>query len=161
MHGSVSCLVVCVNVATLPWHSIWWANPYILPPLFLRQWTLTTEPRDQWLGLDDVLPSDSRFREDLLALKVGDLKQAQAQKEKLEKRQRQDKKLRESLKADWSSTCLSLVTVSYITSMLMVGCSRSGKFSWPRFFLSVCPMLVCGEKVSCTWYLIEGNPSTY
>jgi len=41
------------------------------------------------------LPSDSRFREDLVALRGGDVGAAQAQKEALEQRQRQDKALRE------------------------------------------------------------------
>ncbi|KAF5838592.1 hypothetical protein DUNSADRAFT_2576 [Dunaliella salina] len=61
----------------------------------VRQWTLLSEPHDNWVGFDDALPSDSRFRADLQALLRGDLKAAQTQKELMEKRQRQDKKVRE------------------------------------------------------------------
>eukprot|EP00967_Tisochrysis_lutea_P029937 scaffold35068_cov23-Tisochrysis_lutea.AAC.3 len=64
-------------------------------PVSSWQWTLLSEPPDTWVGIDDPLPSDSRFRADLQALLCGDLKTAQMQKELMEKRQRQDKKARE------------------------------------------------------------------
>lgn len=43
---------------------------------------------------DQVLPSDSRFRSDLIALKKGDYVTAQSEKERLEVEQRRDRKLR-------------------------------------------------------------------
>eukprot|EP00798_Chlamydomonas_sp_ICE-L_P017077 gene17077-23372_t len=58
-------------------------------------WVLRDEPCKPWIPLDDALPSDSRYRLDLSTLRSGDVKQAQVMKEKLENRQRADKKLRE------------------------------------------------------------------
>jgi len=49
---------------------------------------------------DDVLPSDSRFREDLQALKKGDLELADKMKSELEERQRADKKNRQARMAE-------------------------------------------------------------
>lgn len=42
-----------------------------------------------------VLPSDARYRSDLVALKSGDVDKAQKEKERLEELQRRDRRLRE------------------------------------------------------------------
>jgi len=59
-----------------------------------RAWTLMSEPSDKWGPVPNPLPSDSRLRKDLRALADGDLVEAQAAKEELENRQREDAKLR-------------------------------------------------------------------
>lgn len=59
-----------------------------------RYWTLKSAKPDQWQPAPDPLPSDSRFRQDLACVARGDLKAAQEWKERLEHRQRADKKLR-------------------------------------------------------------------
>ena len=46
--------------------------------------------------VEDPLPSDCRFRSDLLALEQGDLDSAQREKERLENIQRREAKLREN-----------------------------------------------------------------
>eukprot|EP00198_Chlamydomonas_reinhardtii_P009896 XP_001699233.1 predicted protein [Chlamydomonas reinhardtii] len=60
-----------------------------------RYWSITKEVPDAWRPVPDPLPSDSRYRQDLVVLAAGDMKGAQAAKEALENRQRNDKKLRE------------------------------------------------------------------
>ena len=60
-----------------------------------RMWTLATDPSDLWVAEENPLPSDSRYRADLIALAQGDLKEAQVQKELLERQQRHEKKMRE------------------------------------------------------------------
>jgi len=61
-----------------------------------RYWTLATERPDTWQPASaGVLPSDARFRNDLVVLKDGDVKGSQQWKELLENVQRRDKKLRE------------------------------------------------------------------
>lgn len=59
-----------------------------------RVWTLRDSHPDSWTPVQDPLPSDSRYRQDLAMVAQGDLKAAQEWKEKLEHRQRADKKLR-------------------------------------------------------------------
>lgn len=59
-----------------------------------RYWTLCAEQYDRWTPVQDPLPSDCRYREDLQLLKAGDLAGAQEAKEKLERLQRRDQKLR-------------------------------------------------------------------
>jgi Oxysterol-binding protein len=60
-------------------------------------WTLVESEADEWRGVDDPLPSDCRFRQDLDALRRGDVAAAQQLKELLENRQRRDAKLRKGL----------------------------------------------------------------
>ncbi len=60
-----------------------------------RYWSVT-EPHDRWRPAPNPLPSDCRFRQDLVQLAAGDLKEAQRAKEALENMQRQDKKVREA-----------------------------------------------------------------
>ncbi|GIL82684.1 hypothetical protein Vretimale_8263 [Volvox reticuliferus] len=61
-----------------------------------RYWSVATEVPDRWRPIGDPLPSDSRFRQDLMVLEAGDMKGAQRAKELLENMQRHDKKLREA-----------------------------------------------------------------
>lgn len=61
-----------------------------------RYWTLAEAKPQHWDVLQDALPSDLRFRQDLAALAAGDLEQAQHYKEVLERQQRSDRKLREA-----------------------------------------------------------------
>ncbi|GLD93352.1 hypothetical protein PINS_up001944 [Pythium insidiosum] len=58
-------------------------------------WHVESEPAFAHTPVDDPLPSDSRFREDLIALKNGDIALAQAEKLRLEELQRADRKIRE------------------------------------------------------------------
>lgn len=60
----------------------------------VRFWTLVDDQPLEWKDDERPLPSDSRFREDLQALALGDLGAAQLAKETLENRQRADAKLR-------------------------------------------------------------------
>lgn len=60
-----------------------------------RYWTLCEEDYPSWRPVPDPLHSDSSTREDLQALKAGDLALAQRQKERLEQQQRYDRKLRQ------------------------------------------------------------------
>jgi len=53
-------------------------------------------PKAQVLPAEDPLPSDCRFRADLLALESGDLDLAQKEKDRLENIQRREAKLRDS-----------------------------------------------------------------
>ncbi|KAG2435871.1 hypothetical protein HXX76_007066 [Chlamydomonas incerta] len=62
----------------------------------VRYWSIAKETPDSWRPMPDPLPSDSRYRQDLVVLAGGDMKGAQAAKEALENRQRHDKKLREA-----------------------------------------------------------------
>lgn len=59
-----------------------------------RYWTLAEEQPEEWQPEEAPLPSDCRYRQDLALLAAGDVKAAQAAKEALEQRQRQDAKLR-------------------------------------------------------------------
>lgn len=59
-----------------------------------RYWTLLEEQHEEWQPEAAPLPSDCRYRRDLALLAAGDIKAAQAAKEALEQRQRQDAKLR-------------------------------------------------------------------
>ncbi|KAL4458310.1 hypothetical protein ABPG75_013175 [Micractinium tetrahymenae] len=59
-----------------------------------RYWTLLEERHEEWQPEEQPLPSDCRYRQDLALLAAGDVKAAQAAKEALEQRQRQDAKLR-------------------------------------------------------------------
>lgn len=59
-----------------------------------RYWTLKEEVVDCWTPIADPLPSDCRYREDLVWLSRGDLDRAQEWKCTLEHLQRADKKLR-------------------------------------------------------------------
>jgi hypothetical protein len=76
-----------------------------------RHWTLSEDPPEQWLPLSQqqqqqgsspehlqqqqyVLPSDSQHRQDLVALRAGDVRQAQQLKEHMEQQQRRDAKAR-------------------------------------------------------------------
>lgn len=59
-----------------------------------RYWTLAEEQPEEWEPEEAPLPSDCRYRQDLALLAAGDVKAAQAAKEALEQRQRQDAKLR-------------------------------------------------------------------
>lgn len=64
-----------------------------------RYWTLAEDEPDHFASLPEgelVLPSDVRYREDLLLVGRGDLDEAQKAKQKLEKLQRHDKKLRKA-----------------------------------------------------------------
>ncbi|KXZ54450.1 hypothetical protein GPECTOR_4g1001 [Gonium pectorale] len=61
-----------------------------------RYWSVGSEVPDRWQPVADPLPSDSRYREDLVELANGDVKGAQRAKEALEVVQRHDKKLREA-----------------------------------------------------------------
>lgn len=64
----------------------------------VRFWALQQEQPDVWSSVPNPLKSDSRFREDLAMLAQGaDTKAAQDAKERLEKLQRNDKKLRGNL----------------------------------------------------------------
>uniref|UniRef100_K3WHK9 Oxysterol-binding protein n=1 Tax=Globisporangium ultimum (strain ATCC 200006 / CBS 805.95 / DAOM BR144) TaxID=431595 RepID=K3WHK9_GLOUD len=58
-------------------------------------WHVESEPVFEHQPVANPLPSDSRFREDVIALKNGDLALAQSEKLRLEELQRADKKLRE------------------------------------------------------------------
>jgi hypothetical protein len=62
-----------------------------------RYWTLSEERPDRWTPAAAPLPSDCRFREDLVALHSGDVKGAQEWKKTLEERQRTQAKLRPKL----------------------------------------------------------------
>eukprot|EP00887_Chlorella_sp_A99_P006233 scaffold3.g6233.t1 len=64
-----------------------------------RSWTLAEDAYEEWQPVDDPLPSDSRYREDLSALAAGDVQQAQRAKDALEQRQRADAKLRKEARA--------------------------------------------------------------
>ncbi|KAK9833077.1 hypothetical protein WJX74_006386 [Apatococcus lobatus] len=59
-----------------------------------RYWSIGESHATLWQPDPAALPSDCRFREDLVALRAGDVKQSQVLKEQLEVRQRQDAKLR-------------------------------------------------------------------
>ena len=59
-----------------------------------RYWELRSEQPDTWQPGASPLPSDSRFRKDLVILKTGDVAESQVWKEQLENMQRNDKKLR-------------------------------------------------------------------
>ncbi|KAG2492188.1 hypothetical protein HYH03_009436 [Edaphochlamys debaryana] len=61
-----------------------------------RYWSVDKEVADQWRPIADPLPSDSRYRQDLVVLAGGDVKGAQRAKELLENMQRNDKKLRDA-----------------------------------------------------------------
>ncbi|KAJ0400970.1 hypothetical protein P43SY_008773 [Pythium insidiosum] len=59
-------------------------------------WHVESEPAFAHVPVSDPLPSDSRFREDLVALKKGDIALAQVEKLRLEELQRTDRKIREA-----------------------------------------------------------------
>ena len=61
-----------------------------------RYWSIGESHSTLWQPDPDALPSDCRFREDLVALRAGDVKESQVLKEQLEVRQRQDAKLRKT-----------------------------------------------------------------
>ena len=61
-------------------------------------WTTEMQPCDMWESNQEVLPSDSIFRDDLRLLQMSCADQAQAAKERLENMQRSDKVLREKKK---------------------------------------------------------------
>ena len=65
-----------------------------------RYWTLGEEAPQHWVPVATPLPSDCRFREDLVLLQQGDVKQGQVAKERLENRQRTDAKLRKAGNAE-------------------------------------------------------------
>lgn len=60
-----------------------------------RYWSIESYRPFSLRPVPDLLPSDSRFRGDLLALEESDMQRAQAAKEALEARQRQDAKARD------------------------------------------------------------------
>lgn len=57
-------------------------------------WHIDKHKPSRYIPTDDPLPSDVRFREDLIWLKYGDLKNAEAWKVRLEEQQRWDRKFR-------------------------------------------------------------------
>lgn len=59
-----------------------------------RYWSVGDHVPLQWIPDAHPLPSDSRYREDLSALKSGDVRNAQKHKEELENAQRADARLR-------------------------------------------------------------------
>ncbi|GAX74184.1 hypothetical protein CEUSTIGMA_g1633.t1 [Chlamydomonas eustigma] len=59
-----------------------------------RLWSLRTETPDKWMPAENPLPSDCRYRKDLVVLETGDVIESQKWKERLEQMQRNDKKLR-------------------------------------------------------------------
>jgi hypothetical protein len=59
-------------------------------------WKLEMYAPYKVLHVDHPLPSDSRYREDLIELIKGDDKKADEEKERLENFQRKDRKLREA-----------------------------------------------------------------
>ena len=61
-------------------------------------WTIEMQPCDMWESNQEVLPSDSIFRDDLRLLQMRSPIQAQIAKERLENIQRSDKSLREKAK---------------------------------------------------------------
>lgn len=61
-----------------------------------RYWAIHRDRPDRWQPVPDPLPSDSRYRQDLVVLGSGDMKGAQRAKEMLEEMQRIDKKAREA-----------------------------------------------------------------
>ncbi len=63
---------------------------------FCRYWSLAEAHPSLWQPNPDALLSDCRFREDLVALRAGDIKQSQILKEQMEVQQRHDAKLRKS-----------------------------------------------------------------
>lgn len=63
-------------------------------PCCPRYWTLGEEAPDTWQPDPNPLPSDLRYREDLVLLQRNDIKLGQQAKEMLEHRQRADVKLR-------------------------------------------------------------------
>ncbi|GAB4822181.1 hypothetical protein N2152v2_009227 [Parachlorella kessleri] len=65
-----------------------------------RYWTLGDEAPQHWVPVANPLPSDCRFREDLVLLQQGDVKQGQVAKERLENLQRTDAKLRKAGNAE-------------------------------------------------------------
>lgn len=67
-----------------------------LLPSGRRYWTLSEAKPQHWEVLQQPLPSDIRYRQDLAALAAGNLDQAQHYKEVLERQQRSDRKLREA-----------------------------------------------------------------
>ena len=62
--------------------------------LLFRYWALRSERPDTWQPGATPLPSDSRFRKDLVTLKTGNVAESQVMKEQMEQMQRNDKKLR-------------------------------------------------------------------
>jgi hypothetical protein len=62
-----------------------------------RIWNIGNSKPNYPEAVPNPLPSDSRFREDLIALSKGDLESSQLWKEKLEEKQRREKKLRKGL----------------------------------------------------------------
>lgn len=62
-----------------------------------RMWNIGEHKPSYPEPVPNPLPSDSRFREDLVALANGDLEGSQQWKEKLEDKQRREKKLRKGL----------------------------------------------------------------
>jgi hypothetical protein len=80
-------------------------SPWLFPKgprcyLLSRYWTLGEQAPVQWTPVPNPLPSDCRFREDLVLLRQEDYKQGQAAKEMLENRQRADAKLRKAGSAE-------------------------------------------------------------
>ena len=65
-----------------------------LPCFSRRYWALKCEKPDSWQPGSCPLPSDSRFRQDLVVLKTGNIAESQVWKEQMENTQRNDKKLR-------------------------------------------------------------------
>ncbi|KAF5838591.1 hypothetical protein DUNSADRAFT_2575 [Dunaliella salina] len=61
-----------------------------------RLWTWATEVCERFSPIETPLPSDSRFRQDLVALHEGDMAEAGRWKVLLEQQQRADKALREA-----------------------------------------------------------------
>ena len=59
-----------------------------------QYWAFDQGAKFAAIPIDNPLPSDCRYREDLVHLKKGDMEGAQAWKQKLEEKQRRDAKLR-------------------------------------------------------------------
>jgi hypothetical protein len=71
-----------------------------------RLWSIKDTIPNYPQPVSNPLPSDARFREDLIALEKGDLELAQQMKEKLEDKQRREKKLRKGMLSTASSSNL-------------------------------------------------------
>lgn len=61
-------------------------------------WNINKNPPTRPIATKNPIPSDSRYREDLIWLKYGNLDLSEYWKFELEKRQRDDKKLRQTYK---------------------------------------------------------------
>jgi hypothetical protein len=93
VRGMVVCSVLGTWTEQLSFNDrVYWRHDEF-QPLFPASLPLNNQS-----AIDDifVLPSDSRFRADINALRSGDIEAAQAAKSTLEQAQRTDRKLREA-----------------------------------------------------------------